>query len=113
MNTLPPHRNSGENFSLTGPAMETAYELQRRGLATGDGGQIARLIDQLTALPELLDTLIDLFNGARAGPDAWTFQRYVLDQTDAALKRAGFEFSYFEDDSSLNAMRDRLPEGRP
>jgi hypothetical protein len=94
--------------------METAYELKRCGLANGDGEQIARRIDQLTALPDLIDTLVDLFLGAREESDARAFQRYVAKQTGAALERAGFEFSYFENDSSrLHAMRDRLREGRP
>ena len=93
----------------SGPAMETANELRRRGLATGEGEQIAWLIDQLTALPYLLDILMDLHNGARMESDARAFQRYVLDQTSAALDRAGFKFSYFDDGMArLAAMRDLL-----
>ena len=87
------HEGQKSDVPLTGPAMEPANELRRRGLATGDGEQIAWLIDQLTVLPHLLDTLMDLFNGARLESDAQAFQRYVVDQTSAALDRAGFEFS--------------------
>ena len=52
---------------------------------------------------------MDLFNGARLESDSRAFQRHVLDQTSAALDRAGFRFSYFDDGTSrLSAMRDLL-----
>lgn len=112
--TVSANHDPKENFPLSGPAMETAYELRRRGLASGDGEQIAHVIDQFTTLPQLIEVLQDLFNGARLEPDAMAFQRYVLDEAGNALKRAGFEFSYIDDGSAhLGAMRDQLRRGRP
>jgi hypothetical protein len=102
-----------ENFPLTGPAMDAAYELRRRGLATGDGEQIAKLIDELTTLPQLIETLMDFSAGARVETDTVAFRQYVLDQASAALQRAGFEFSYISDSSAnLAATRDLLRRGR-
>jgi hypothetical protein len=109
--TIPREREVPNDASPqpTGPAMEVAFELRRRGLASGDGLEIAAVIDQLTSLPELITTLMDLFNGSRFEPDAKAFQRYVGEHTGAALERAGFRFSYLDDGSGrLDAMRERL-----
>ena len=103
------YQGQKNDLSLTGPAMEKTNELRRRGLVTGDGQQIPRFIDHLTALLRLRDTLMDPFNAARLEVDAVALRRYILNQTWAALDRTSFEFSYFDDGSSrLSAMGDRL-----
>jgi hypothetical protein len=94
--------------------METACELRRRGLANGDGEEIARLIDQLTALPQLLAALMDIWDDARFYSDEKQLRQAVLDHASWGLEHAGYEFSYFDNDTSrLNAMRERLRGERP
>jgi hypothetical protein len=92
----PPERT--DDLSLTGPAMKAAWELAQRGLIRGRTIEIARIIDQFTTLPELVESLIGIAEAVRVGEfDDRELRKFVFDVAMNALSNAEYEFTYLDD----------------
>jgi hypothetical protein len=80
--------------------MKAAWELAQRGLIRGRTIEIARIIDQSTTLPELIEALIDIAEAARlreSDEDDKLLRQYVLNRAMNTLANAEYEFTFLDD----------------